>query len=752
VAWAAMAVALTSSEPAQAEPPPRYPSPPPADDPIFGDDEREPTPRSPGGEGADDKPVPADDAEGESTEGEDDRLAPGEPDEPAETDEPTEADEPTETVDPSQLAPIDVTVEGQKPMPPGRSAGQHTFKHREIERLPGAFGDGLRAVEVLPGVTPMMSGLPHFIVRGSVPSSTAYYLDGIRVPFLYHLGVGPSVVHSALVHGVDFYPGPYPAMYGGHVGGVLAAQTPPPAYRISGTANIRVFDASAFLEVPLLDGKADVFAAGRYSYTAAVLSLFTPGTNLSYWDYQAGGSVALSSADRLKLFVFGSDDYLAEVTGDEEQELFAVQFHRLHLRLDHGPPRSLGREAAARWAKVRTGVTLGYDRSGLGEEGVMVTHGLGLRTDAELPLHRAVRLRGGALLQIDGHEFEAEGYTPPTEPDDPEAEPVDDGRISFDVGDAFVSNRTHELGAYADLVIRPLDELEIVPGLRTDLYAEGELSQASVDPRGTVRIRPLPWLTSVSGFGVAHQRPALIVAVPGLDPQALDGGLQEVVQLSQGAELSLWEEIEAKVTGFVHWYHNLTDLSATCAVGTGRCTIGQRADGRAYGVEVMVRRSLTERFGGLVSYTLSRAERTAQDRTTFADFDRTHVFHLALSAALGAGWHAGARLTAYSGRPYSLLSFDDREDPNVATMVGRRNALRRGPFHRIDARLEKRWRIDDVAWVSLVFEGLNVTARKEIIDFDCRVAEALGGRGGLQCGGQEIGPITIPSIGVSGGF
>ncbi len=736
-AWAGMAATLAMATPGWGQPPPTRDGSPPVEDPIFDD---VPVSAAPA-----DLPDSDEPAEEPGTE-EPGAEAPAVEDEP-----PVDAGDSEETVvDPGELAPIDVVVHGQKPMPPGRSAGQHTFKHREIERLPGAFGDSLRAVEVLPGVTPMLSGLPHFIVRGSVPSSTAYYIDGIRVPFLYHLGVGPSVIHSALVHGVDFYPGPYPAMIGGHVGGVVAARTPPPAYRVSGMANIRVFDASAFIEVPLFDGKADVFAAGRYSYTAAILSLTTPGTDLSYWDYQTGGSIALSSSDRLKVLIFGSDDYLGEVTGDQEQELFAVQFHRLHLSLDHGPPRTLGPAAAARRPKVRTGVTLGHDRSGLGEEGAMTSFGLGLRTDAELPLHDMVRLRGGTHLQIDSHEFEAVLQPSSPAPGDPTEE--DDGRISFDVGQAFVSNRTHELGAYADLVIRPVDELEIVPGLRSDLFAEGEISQAAIDPRGTVRVHPLPWLTTVSGVGVAHQRPALIVAVPGLDPQAMDGGLQEVVQLSQGAELSLWGDLKAKVTGFVHWYANLTDLSATCAVGTGRCTIGDRADGRAYGLEVMIRRSLTKRIGGLVSYTLSRAERSTRDQTILADFDRSHVFHLALSAALGAGWHAGARLTAYSGRPYSLLSFDDPEDPNVATLVGRRNALRRSAFHRIDARLEKRWHIDDLAWVSLVFEGVNITARKETLDFDCRVAEALAGRGGLECGGQEIGPITIPSIGVSGGF
>jgi hypothetical protein len=565
------------------------------------------------------------------------------------------------------------------------------------------------------------------------------------------------VIHPALVHGVDFFPGPYPAMYGRHVGGVIAARTPPPAYRVRGEANIRVFDLGAYLEVPFDEGRGDVFGGGRYSYTAAVLSLFAPNTKLSYWDYQAGGGYHLTPRDRLGLFAFGSDDYLGEIDSGTERELFGAQFHRIDLRLDHAPPRHLrGTEQARREPRTRTGVTLGRDRTGLGEEGVMSVLGFGVRADGEVPLNDWLSVRAGTNLQVDWHEFEPRGEPtePPVEepPADGEEQEEDDSELSFDISEAFVPGRTHELGAYVDVVFRPIDELEIVPGLRSDMFSEGGVSKAALDPRGAVRVRPVPWLTTVSAVGVAHQRPALVLAVPGLDPQALEGGLQEVVQVSQGIEFALPKNVAIELTGFVHWYANLTDLSASCGVGVSDCTIADRADGRAYGVEMMIRRSLTERVGGLLAYTLSRAERTVHGRTTLSDYDRTHVVHAAIGIDLGRNWHAGLRLSAYSGRPYSLIAFDDPTDPDDPTLIGRRNALRRPVFHRLDLRIEKRWRFGETAWVSLVLEGMNVTLSKEIVDFDCRVAEALGGRGGLSCGGQEIGPITIPSLGVAGGI
>jgi len=125
----------------------------------------------------------------------------------------------------------------------------------EVRQIPGAFGDAFRAIEALPGVTPIVSGLPFFFVRGAPPGNTGYFLDGVRVPLLYHLALGPSVVHPGLIESVDFYPGGYPARYGRYAGGILDGQTLAPARKVHGEANVRLFDAGALVEAPLVDGR-----------------------------------------------------------------------------------------------------------------------------------------------------------------------------------------------------------------------------------------------------------------------------------------------------------------------------------------------------------------------------------------------------------------------------------------------------------------------------------------------------------------
>ena len=93
----------------------------------------------------------------------------------------------------------------------------------ESRQLPGALADPFRAIEALPGVTPVASGLPYFFVRGAPPGNVGYFFDGIRLPLLFHVFFGPSVLHPSMIQKVDLYRGGYPAEYGRYAGAVVAA-------------------------------------------------------------------------------------------------------------------------------------------------------------------------------------------------------------------------------------------------------------------------------------------------------------------------------------------------------------------------------------------------------------------------------------------------------------------------------------------------------------------------------------------------
>src|SRR5437868_12442347 len=66
------------------------------------------------------------------------------------------------------------------PRPPRSPLFPYTTLFRS-RQLPGALGDPFRAIEISTGVTPIVSGLPYFYVRGAPPGNVGYYFDGVRV-------------------------------------------------------------------------------------------------------------------------------------------------------------------------------------------------------------------------------------------------------------------------------------------------------------------------------------------------------------------------------------------------------------------------------------------------------------------------------------------------------------------------------------------------------------------------------------------
>jgi hypothetical protein len=654
----------------------------------------------------------------------------------------------------------EVQIHGQKTP----KAGQTVLAAEEIRQVPGTFGDHFRVVETLPGVTPIVSGLPFFFVRGAPPGNNGYYLDGVRVPVLFHVGFGPSVVHPGLVKRVDFYPGGYPARFGRFAGGILSAETRAPASELHGEGNLRLFDAGVLVESPFADGRGTALVAGRYSYTAPVLSLIAPEARLAYWDYQSRVTWSLGKDDTIGAFVFGSHDFLGEVRekDDKERTIFATQFHRIDLRWDHRLPGG---------GAMRVASTIGLDETATDLVQGVRDRMLGVRLTIDQPVSKGVVVRGGLDSVIDHYDLAEREY-------------------SQVPSSLYPPRNDLASGAFLDAVLRPHPRWEVTPGLRTDLFASAleetprpyptaiaprratagstNSAKVAVDPRLLSRLALHDKVTLVSTFGVVHQPPAFFVPIPGLQIGRLGKGLQTGAQMSQGLEVALPYAFSATPTVFYNHTLGLTDYIATCTsdADIGDLTrdedcIDRRVRGGTVGLELMLRRSLTQRLTGWLSYTLSRTTRTVRRSGVSdvipGDFDRTHVLNVIGAYDLGRNWRLGARFYFYTGRPYSRTYHDFAVPPF--------NSERMPAFHRFDVRLEKGWRVGKSGHIAFVVEVLNTTLRKEVVNMDCSSRSApteqdlrRAIRRGIPasqldtCTPDQIGPITIPSIGVEGSF
>ena len=586
------------------------------------------------------------------------------------------------------------------------SLGSVDMPARAPRDIPGTFGDPFQAISALPGVAPIASGLPFLYVRGAPPADTGYFLDGIALPALFHIGPGPSVVLPALVDRMDFFPSTTPARYGRFVGGVVAAETAPPSPIPKGEASVRLFDASAYLESPL-DAHSTALAAGRYGYPNLLLSLFAPHLSLAYGDYTFRLTRDLGIDDRVTLLAIGSFD----TERDESQGLVPVDtsFHRLDLRADH------------KWSggSLRIATTLGYDHTAtpLAQGANAIAAETSVRTRFE------VTERWGTKARVSGG--------------------ADVNALLDTLGNTNVHPEAQQIGgAYAEVLYRPGERLELTAGIRADAYRSNGVLTTSVDPKLALRLRLAPGLAWVSTVGIAHQAPTYLLPVPGLrlDPSA---GLQTAYQYAAGIELRLPWVSRATVTGYYTADRNMNDFVSDCGGFLVNCNVIASVDGRGYGLEVLAERAFSQRLAGWLSYTLSRAERRIGQQTFLSPFDRTHVFSAVMRYLFGAGIEAGARGTYYTGRP-DIPSFSTSGQP-VGLVAGPVLQHRLPSFYRIDARVSKRFSLGARAWLNAVFEFFDATLSQESVEYRCENARSL-------CAARAVGPIALPSVGLEGGF
>lgn len=598
---------------------------------------------------------------------------------------------------------VEITVEGERA---DDLAAIH-IPRGDTRLIPGAFADPFRVVEILPGVAPVLSGLPYFFVRGAPPGDVGYFIDGIRVPLLFHVGAGPSVIAPALVDSVELVPSAYPARFGRFAGGVMAGETTAPSTVPRAEAQARVFDAGALVEQPFAGGRGSALVAGRYSYTQALLALVAPEYQLGYWDYQARLAYNTSKHDRFSIFAFGAFDHL----GNENlnQTLFDVQFHRLDLRWDHHTETSRARLALTLGADKR----LNADEGDPGPNGISKSRQMGMRFEGSQRLSQDAELRAG----LDGN---VERYNP-------ELEQLPQGIVTYGA-------RTDlNLGAWTELSLKPRRGFEIVPGFRLDASKSRGKTYSFPEPRLSARVRILPKLSWLSGFGLAHQLPTYRVYVPGGQIGGLEQNVQHAYQATQGLELALPEAMYARATVF----HSFLEAREPALVG------------RNYGLELFLRRDFAQRLGGFLSYTLSRTERSAGPNTFLAGFDRPHVLSAVLGYDLGAGFRIGGRAYYASGRHYTIAcptpecdALQPNSPPPSAQYIyeGRVKG-----FFRLDVRVEKRWRFASGSWIAGTFEWFNALLARET---QTRFWDQQ--RGGIHT--QSRSPLTLPSIGIEAGY
>jgi hypothetical protein len=612
------------------------------------------------------------------------------------------------------------------------------LRDEELHQAPGTLGDPFRVIGLLPGVATPITLLPIYVIRGASPGTNGFFLDGMRVPQLFHFVVGGGVVHPRLVDRLDFYPGVYDVSFGHYAGGVIDSETRPgrkdaPAH---GEIELKLYDLMGLVEVKL-PGDVKVIAAGHYGFPSYLIHLFDNRANVSYWDYQLRADWKTLTVEAL-----GSYDYLT-ITTDRGRPATSTRpavppsvaeerldFYRLQIRDRH----KIGR------VETEAALVGGYDE--FSAVGPTVTKlSLAWRANAKV---RWKRFRLFVGLDGEVSRFAATNFDTSSGPDQPDT-----------LGELAGQRDGVESGAFVE------GTLEVVPkrlwatlGVRADVYHANAVTLLGVDPRFQFRAKLLPQLFINGGIGLYQQPPSFPIQLPGVDTFALQLGLQRAIQAAYGFEAQLPRNIEVKVTGYWEQFYNVNDAildfttQVVCTAPPVESLTGfpsritRQIDGHSYGMEILARKQ-AGRFTGWIAYTLSRTERIYSCGLRPADYDQAHVLNLVLQVRLPWNLMVGARFLLQTGRPVTVV------DPNNLAAATRNNT-RLPDYYQLDFRIDREWIFAKWA-LSIFLEVLNLTYSESVIGLTYPVDPDTGiTRYDMpQLNGFNW---VLPSIGVRGRF
>ena len=525
---------------------------------------------------------------------------------------------------------------------PSPAAVVHVLEAEDMRTTPGTLGDPVRVVQNMPGVTrtPLDSGW--LLVRGGSPGDTGLYIDGVRVPLVYHLGGFTSVIHPLLVQEVSFMPGGVGARYGQATGGAVEIKTrPASAYRAQVGADI--IYANAYAEAPLGE-HGGVAIAARRSYLDRLLSVVLSEEQAAiaprFWD----GTLRLDSRHFGLMLLTFDDNIEVPINASGDTAQVSISTRRAHGRASG---ELFGGQLSSLVVVARDERFVSYT----GVSDSRTENQVGLRTEWTGDLAPSARLNTGFEGQLIDYTIR-----------------VDRRREQANIG---------SINPYGELRLGDLRWISL--GFRLETWKiEEQLWDVSPSPRlaGELPLSP-EWKLSAD-FGLYHQPPPNEWRV-GLPVGAV---LRPERAVGEGIGLR-WgrDPFALELDGYWRNLYRVTLFEADGTLGQGQ--------GLAYGVEALGRWGAGP-LSGWLSFTWSRSLRREEPGHLYKPslYDQPLYLVNVVSWDMGHDLNLATRYRVGSGYPwdgkteelYDLLTLTAQP-----IYADENNRLR--PYHALDVKL-----------------------------------------------------------------
>ena len=628
-----------------------------------------------------------------------------------------------------------------------------TLVQEELRRVPGTQGDPIKMIETLPGVVTSSpggdgGGNPNNIyVRGSSGGENSFWINKLQAEYLYHFW-GISIVNPSLVKDFNIFLGGFPVEYNDVLGGVVDIQLrDPKTDRFHQTYRVALNESAALLEGPITENQS-FYAAARISYIDKVLDPFIDDiveffsddddeTDISvitlpkYWDAQANWHYKLprGSAD---LYYFGSGDALAlkfNKLEDSDPDLLGklsaeFGFHTLGMNLQNSFSPKLVARLTSSLKSDYTKFQIGTDENG-DPFGVDVSSTSGLVSPVLLwTPSKNHEISIGSSISYAKVPINLNISSLPSEE-------------NFS-GDSFTSQKKYQIddnltfvGGSPYLKWRwSWDKLNTILGLRySKIRGTGGVDMDDYSPRIAFEYQATDDLLLNASWGRYMQMPNGAQLVRGYGNPKLGFTFAEhrIVGM-QYRFADLW-------TVQLEGYHKpMEKLILTHPLQDPPEIYQNDGEGKAYGIDLLIKRDYGNRKMGWLSYSYAKSSRTlidGSDRNFSAD--QPHTISAVWSQPFGGSWNKwtwGFKLQANSGQPYTpivgrVAFCDDGSGGNQVCadqeidegdpaptywnpIYGERNILRRAFSHQLDFRIDRLIRYN--TWtMTMYLDLLNVT-------------------------------------------
>lgn len=611
---------------------------------------------------------------------------------------------------------------------------------QEIEKSPGANRDVSRIVRAYPGVSFSPIGYRNdLIVRGGAPSENRFYMDGIEIPNINHFATqgasgGPvSIVNADLIREITFYTGAFPANRSGALSSVLD-------FRLrDGNPDKQAFKATLGASEVSLSGAGHLSNRTTYLFSVrqSYLQLLFKALGLPFLPNFIDGQfklktkfsehdeltiLGLAGIDKMKLNTDekGEDaEYLLSYLPTIHQETFTVGATYKHYNGRHVQSLTLSHN-------YLNNRNIKYRNNDESSEDNLTLHLRSVEQKTTLRFENQTRL--GQWTLKEGGELNNSNYTNRTRQ-----------RLYGESASLSVYETSLNLvswGAFFSSDYTTIDNrFSLSAGIRMDgNHYNRQMKQLwkQLSPRLSTSYKLSEQWTLSGSAGLYHQLPPY-TALGYKDNEGIylnkELKYMQVLESSLGLDWHWNDRIMISAEGFFKRYSRIPlslrdDIPLACKGNdygvVGNEPLASTANGRAFGLETMLRWQVSGKFNFVSSFTLYKSEYRNYSEAGYipSAWDNRFILNMSGTYNLPKRWSIGGKLSYIGGAPYT--PYDEEKSALVEAWdakgqpyydYSRYNTERLPNFAQFDLRVDKSFYFRG-CMVGLYLDLQNITGNK----------------------------------------